>query len=309
MQKILVAICSYKRPKLLYEALLELKKCTMPENANVRVLVVDNDTEETAKEAVSKAREDFPVEIIYAIEPERGLAQVRNRVLKEAIALDADYIACFDDDDIPDKNWLNALWTYKNQNPEAKIVTGPTIAKFDKDYPRYITMNFRTKTSKKTGIKRPTAATGNVLMPVGVAKDSELYFNPEFRFMGGEDGEFFQKASDRGYTIVWCSEAVIYERINADRANIQWILNRYFYNGFSGVFFRIKNDKKPCFKVRTFVKSIFYVMLNLLILPFSVILGPVGVVGVLSSMLKNAGKITAIFKKTPLDFYKSARTD
>ena len=123
--------------------------------------------------------------------------------------------------------------------------------------------------------------------------------------MGGEDGEFFQKAQTYGFEIYWCNEAIIYENITEEKANIKRILNRYFYNGFSNVFFELKKMDSPLYRLKISSKAIINITICTFILPLSLILGRVGFFGVLSSILKSAGKFYALFKKTPLNFYQT----
>ena len=306
--KILISICTYLRPNMLLRALNCIKALKPVDDAEVEVLIVDNDKNQSAKEVVENTKKDFPYQIYYEFEEERGLSPARNKVLKSSLKLNADYIACFDDDDSPDENWLFALWNFEktmlSKKEKPVIVTGPAFSRFDKDYPKYITMNFRTKTTKKTGQLRHTAATGNVLIPIEVVKNG-VFFDEQYKFMGGEDGEFFQKAQTYGFEIYWCNEAVIYENITEEKANIKRILNRYFYNGFSNVFFELKKMDGFLYRLKISSKAIINISVCTLILPFSLILGRVGFFGVLSSILKSAGKFYALFKKTPLNFYQN----
>ena len=307
MRKILISVCTYLRPNMLERALNCVADLVLPNDAEVKVLVVDNDVNCSAKPVIQKISENFPLEIIYENEPERGLSSARNKVLKTALELIADYIACFDDDDSPDENWLFALWNFEKlmteKNGSPVIVTGPAFSKFDKEYPKYITMNFRSKTTKKTGQLRHTAATGNVLIPIEVVKKG-VFFDECYKFMGGEDGEFFQKAQTFGFKIYWCNEAVIYENITEEKANMKRILNRYFYNGFSNVFFELKKMDSTLYRLKISFKAIFNIIICAIVLPFSLIFGLVGFYGVLSSILKSAGKFWALFQKTPLNFYQ-----
>ena len=309
MDKILIAVCTYLRPNMLERAFSHIKALKPLNDAIVEVLIVDNDKEQSAKNVVEKicSQNDFPYKIHYKVQEERGLSPARNKVLQSALELNADFIACFDDDDSPDENWLFGLWNFEKSMTEKKgkpvIVTGPAFSKFDKNYPKYITMNFRSKTTKKTGQLRHTAATGNVLIPAEVIKKG-VFFDECYKFMGGEDGEFFQKAQTFGFEIYWCNEAVVYENITEEKANIKRILHRYFYNGFSNVFFELKKMDSFLYRLKISSKAIINITICTIVLPFSLILGRVGLFGVLSSILKSAGKFWALIRKEPLNFYQ-----
>lgn len=293
---------------MLKRALGHIRDLKAPDDAEIEVLIVDNDKDCSAKSVVEEVSSDFPYKIYYRVQPERGLASARNKVLNSALELNADFIACFDDDDSPDENWVYALWEFeKLKSKELNfpiIVTGPAFSRFNKDYPYYIKMNFRSKTTKKTGQLRHTAATGNVLIPIDVIKKG-VFFDECYKFMGGEDGEFFQKAQTFGFKIFWCNEAVVYENITEEKANIKRILARYFYNGFSNVFFELKEMDSFLYRLKISSKAIINITIMSVLLPFSLLLGFWGFYGTLSSILKSAGKFWALFRKEPLNFYKN----
>lgn len=71
-----------------------------PDDVKVEILVVDNDVEQTGKESVIKAEQELDYKLHYIVEPERGISNARNKVLKEAVNLGASHILFFDDDEV-----------------------------------------------------------------------------------------------------------------------------------------------------------------------------------------------------------------
>jgi succinoglycan biosynthesis protein ExoM len=255
---ILISCCTCKRPNMLKQSLASISNMLLPENIKIEILVIDNDKEASGKIIVKEFQNNFPIKINYFIEDQRGISNARNRLLKESLKLGASHIALFDDDEILDENWLISHANYYGQNPDALIVSGPTYNKFQKKYPEYIEKNkvFKQSTTKKTGLIRDYCASGNVFFPTAITRESNIYFDNSHVFMGGEDGDFFARASKAGYTIVWNNDAINYEMIGDERANIKWILNRSYYNGYSGYFLKFKDNKNVLIKIRFLAKIV-----------------------------------------------------
>ena len=302
---VLISVCTCKRPKMLKDALLSVNTIKVPENINVEVLVVDNDENCSAKNIIAEIIGNYKFKLHYFVEPKRGIANARNRVLDEAVNLGASHILFFDDDELIQENCLIEHINYYNSNPDAVIISGPTINKFDESYPEYVKkhMVFKQHTTKKTGLIRENCAAGNVFFPVSVASNYGLKFSNEYIFMGGEDGEFFSRASKAGFTIVWNNDAIIYEVVPPARANIKYILKKCYYNGYAGVYFKFKQRKPNRFIYVT--KTLSALILNICLLPFSILFGLTGFFNVLGLCFKTFGKIDCAIKNTSCDFYKN----
>ena len=303
---VLISCCTCKRPHMLSAALQSVDELNICENTKVELLVVDNDENESARTVVENFSQTSKFRVHFVSEKQRGIAFARNRVLKEAVELNASHIAFFDDDEILDKDWLiNHIKFYKANN-DVIISSGPTYSKFENEYPSYIRNNkiFKTSTTKKTGTIRRICASGNVFFPVSMVTDSDLWFDNKFVFMGGEDGDFFARASEAGYTIVWNNDAVNYEIIGDQRANLHWILNRYYYNGYSGALLRFKNNKNWFKKVVYLSKTIISFLFMALAAVPSVILGIAFFWNTVGLAAKNLGKIVSTVRGVPLDYYK-----
>lgn len=304
---ILISCCTCKRPNMLRESLESVKGLILPENVNIELLVIDNDKNASSKEIIENIKENFFIKINYFVEEKRGISNARNRLLKEALNLGASHIALFDDDEILDQNWLISHYSYYNSNSNAIIVSGPTYNTFKKSYSGYIKKNniFKSSTTKKTGLVRNVCASGNVFFPTTVMSEAGIFFNPDYVFMGGEDGDFFSRASSAGFTIVWNNEAINRELVNDERANIKWILNRSYYNGYSGAYFKLKQKNSLIRKLMMVLKTSFVLLLNSVLLPFSLLLGLTMFFNVLGIVCKTKGKLDAVIAGLPLNYYEN----
>jgi len=304
---ILISCCTCKRPNMLRKSLDSAKNLVLPQNVRIELLIIDNDKEGSAKHVVTELQGDFPIKINYFIEEKRGISNARNGLLKEALNLGASHIALFDDDEFLDSNWLNSHYNYYNQNPDALIISGPTYNVFEVDAPKYIKKNhiFKSSTTKKTGMIRKICASGNVFFPMTLVSELALYFDTNFVFMGGEDGDFFSKASKAGFTIVWNNEAINRELIGQDRANIKWILNRNYYNGYSSAYLKLK-EKPSLFKKLFFLaKTTMTFLFDICLVLISTLLGPTTFFNTLGLAYKSKGKFDATIKNCPINYYEN----
>lgn len=302
---VLLCCCTCKRPQMLGKCLNSINKLHLPKNKKVEILICDNDEQKTAESIVKEFSSYSKIPMHYVVETQRGICFARNKILDEAIKLKASHILFFDDDEILNITCLlEHIFLYET-NTQAFISSGPTKNIFTEKLPKYITKNlvFKQKTSKRTGFKRDYCACGNVFFPTSIVKDFNLKFSSEYIFMGGEDGDFFKRASNLGFTIIWNNEAIIYEMVSKSRGNIKWILNKSYYNGYAGTILKFKNSNKT--KTAYIIKQILTLLLNSIILPFSILLGLTTFFNVLSICFRTKGKIDAAIKNTPIEFYKN----
>lgn len=304
---VLISCCTYKRADVLNLAFDSIKNLNLPSNdIEVGFLVVDNDKDGSAQAIVEKYQKDFPIKIYYAIEEKRGLSNARNKLLNEALKIGASHILMFDDDEVMDKNWLVSHLNYYNENINAHVVSGPIYTKFDKKYPKYIENNFLFKrTGLKTGTKRDVCPSNNVFFPTIIMSRYNIFFDPAYVFMGGEDGDFFGRVSQCGFNIISNNEAWGEEVATESRANVKWILNRAYYNGYSCTLLDKKVLSLNIRDIFYFIKKVLEVLVLLIALPFALFSGLTGGVNALALLSKNIGKVAAMLNPKSLNYYKN----
>src|SRR5262245_25149839 len=118
MMRVVVAIPTLDRPDSVQRCVNSVLAGATPPDTTVTVLVVDNGS-------AVPARSILPSAVIVLEEPDRGLANVRNRILDYAEADGADLLAMIDDDETCDPQWLVELVDAYRQTG-ADVVTGPT---------------------------------------------------------------------------------------------------------------------------------------------------------------------------------------
>src|SRR5262249_38489257 len=107
---LLVGVCTFMRPNMLSKFLRACARLKPVPPLQFELLIVDNDAAGSARATVEAARDSLTFPVHYVIEEERGIARARNRVLTEALRLNADYLAFVDDDEIMQPGWLDALF-------------------------------------------------------------------------------------------------------------------------------------------------------------------------------------------------------
>jgi len=141
MNKLVVGIPTYKRPKMLEKLILSIYASQLNANliGTIDIVVVDNDKERTAASIINELKKKCiqPFAIHYFNFPKKGLTHVRNEIIKQSLSFDPDYIAFVDDDEYVTENWLNELVkTMIDMN--ADIVLGPNLPVFENEVPEYL---------------------------------------------------------------------------------------------------------------------------------------------------------------------------
>ncbi len=234
----LVAICvpTFKRPVILRQCLLAIGKLNLPENLNAIIIVVDNDSDQTGEEICINISSGLNQALHYYVEPDRGLSSVRNCLLQKAIQHQADMIAFIDDDEMPHNDWLikiyNGLIAYS-----VDIATGPVTPTIEITPPN----KFKEGHKYKTGMIPRYISTNNVMFKKRLVTELGLTFDPYYNFIGGEDFDYFTRASKLGCTSVWINEAVIFEIILPERETFKYRVYRHYTGGINNVLRYKKN--------------------------------------------------------------------
>ncbi|MCG8313034.1 MAG: glycosyltransferase [Pseudomonadales bacterium] len=201
-----------------------------PEDAHVSLLVVENNHSDAMRSLIEKKQNSSPNPIFYHLETKLGIPIARNTCLKIARAKGATHVAFTDDDEWLAENWLTQMWKYMKSLDSNHIVQGPVISVLPASAPGYLASYFQ-RQIKKTGTKLNTCATNNLLAPIALFEKHELTFDESRPLAGGSDTKVFSQANSKGVNLVFYSDALVYEAIPSDRANMRWLTRRYFRIG------------------------------------------------------------------------------
>src|ERR1700712_1329615 len=101
---VIICIPTYKRPRML--ARLLDKIALLQTDADVSVLVADNDAQTHAGHDLCNGLKHYRWPLTAVIAHQRGIAQVRNTLIENALKSDAQFIAMIDDDEWPQADWI-----------------------------------------------------------------------------------------------------------------------------------------------------------------------------------------------------------
>jgi len=268
-QKVVICVPTFRRPDQLMSLLASLCGLVLPETtADIEVLIVDNDINESARPLCEAAVLPWPLR--YFVEPNRGIAQVRNAATKHSAG--AGWIAFVDDDEVVEPEWLcNLIRTQLRFH--ADIVAGPVLPEFRTGVPKWcIQSGILERHRYPTGSRPKSLGTGNVIINTEVFRRIGA-FDERFGLTGGEDGEFFMRAGQAGLKIVWCDEAVTHESIGPGRANLRYLLRREYQDANTST-----RAEMICFPgihtcgLRS-IKAILRIIQGMLTLPVACLLG------------------------------------
>jgi succinoglycan biosynthesis protein ExoM len=224
-----IGIATFKRPELLCATLCSLvaQETTSP-GLVFRIVVVDNDSEETGREVVESVLGHAAIPFVYAVEPEQNIALARNRILDLA---GGECIALIDDDEIADRLWLQHLLDCARRQ-RADVVFGPVIPAYPEGTPDWVIAGrFFDPPRHATGTEVLMSGAGNVLLARSTVRHLRVRFDPGFGRTGGEDTELFSRLHRAGAKLVWCDEAVVHEPVALERANLGYLVTRSFRYG------------------------------------------------------------------------------
>ena len=226
MLDVAIGIPTFRRPEKLATLLAALPARIAEAGLDrpVRILVVDNDPEGSAR-AVAEAA---GTGVEYTIEPTPGIAAVRNRLMDEAEG--SRLLAFIDDDERPLQYWLSALiGTWVTHGSAA--VMGRVISVFPDEVDPWLlgTGVFRRR-ERRTGLEIPAAAAGNLLLDLDQIRSLGIRFAASLGLAGGEDTLFSRMLVAAGGRIVWCNESRAEDDVPPERLTRQWAMRRA-YNG------------------------------------------------------------------------------
>jgi succinoglycan biosynthesis protein ExoM len=244
MNKIAICIPTYKRPLLLRKLVLSIIGCRLNKTLikDVSIIIVDNDIDKTAELTVGEFKEIYSetFEIQYINYPVKGLSNVRNELIRNGLMLKPDYLVFIDDDEYVSPEWLNELVKTTIEN-KADITMGPVVTERNSNIPEAISCWIQRPTyPNNTSLK--FLRTGNLIIDIKSLLTHKIWFDNRFNSTGGEDSFFGIQMLKKGATIFWASDAVVYEIIPEDRANINWLARRY-YNGANVFTYILKIEK------------------------------------------------------------------
>lgn len=235
-----ICICTRNRQEGLKSLLKSLDEMQIPSGANIRIIVVENNSENFSEHIVKEFSEKSTIGISYFLETSQGLAFARNRSVKEAGNCD---FCCFvDDDQIVKSDWLSELVKCQTefnadgvsgQNPP--IFSNKVLVSVEK---------FHMPVVYQYGTIVKSAYTNCLLLRKKYLDQIEGPFDLKLNFTGGEDSYLTGLITNNGGVIRYNPNAIAYEIIPKDRTTIKFVLKRTYRISNEGLFVMTLRDSK-----------------------------------------------------------------
>jgi succinoglycan biosynthesis protein ExoM len=221
-----ICVCTYRRPEL-EDTLQSIGTLRLPEGATARVIVADNDTEPSARDLVYRTASRLPFHVSYVHCPASNISIARNACLDAATG---GLLAFLDDDETVSPDWLIALLRTAGETG-ADAVLGPVEAVYG-DAPGWMKRgDFHSTAPVWVAGEIMTGYTCNVLLHRSSPALAGRRFNLALGRTGGEDTEYFSRLHEAGGKIVFAPDAIVRERVPANRARLSWLARRRFRMG------------------------------------------------------------------------------
>ena len=283
---VIICIPTFRRPKMLARLLDAI--AALETDADVRVLVADNDAEGHAGLDFCNSLAGYRWPLSSVIADKRGIAQVRNTLIENALKTDAQFIAMIDDDEWPQKDWVSQFLKTAHQT-RADVLQGSIL------------FGQASAADGHGDIRRPTGpiamlqGAGNLLIARATLTEMTApWFDPQFALSGGEDQDFFVRLQRAGKRFAWSDEARAHGDVPDTRANLGWLLRRAYSVGNSDMRVLLKHRPGPA----RLAAEILKILASLLLSPLAAAIlavSPNRRAIPLQKLFRAAGKLSAMF--------------
>ena len=222
---VVIGIPTFRRPDLLAILLTSLRPEI--EGRDARVIVADNDP----GPATPRVIEENCPSATYVPVDERGISQVRNAIIRTALALEEpwEWLIMLDDDGYVHLGWL-AGFVEAARRFDADAASGPVLRDLPPDASILARNSMFAERPRRPDGPIPTiSGAQNLALARQIVERMEPpWFDPELGLIGGEDHHFFRRLEQMGATFVWCDSAEVTETTSAERLTTRAILSRAF---------------------------------------------------------------------------------
>ena len=275
--KILIGLCTFKRPKMLQKCLEAITQLENADSHQIDCCVVNNDIESVCPMLIERFTQGpSPIHFHFCNCVERGIPQARNMILEHASEKNYDFCLFLDDDEYPDPEWINKLLA-KQSVLDADVVQG-NVHNVYEETPWITGSQLKIAKFKDCGehITR-FISTCNVLISRRFydPKQLALRFDPAYALTGGSDKELFNRAIElHDIRTAFETDAVVYEFVPKERTTLRWFFYRYARVEYNSQMKRISSDGHILARLKlipSIFKMCFRSFFSILNLPFALI--------------------------------------
>lgn len=225
-----ILMCTFRRPQV-GEAIEAVGRLQLPEGADIRLVIADNDDTDSARATVEAAAASLPFDCHYVHAPARNISVARNACLDAASARGADWITSLDDDETVDPEWLVELLDAVHRD-QADGAFGKVIALYPEGAPVWVrALDLHSAHPERTRRRLRTGNSGNAALRWSGTPWQHERYDLNRGTTGGEDTEFFLRLSRQGVHFVAAPRAVVTEPVPPARQTLEWLSVRRYRMG------------------------------------------------------------------------------
>jgi len=221
-----VAVCTFRRNEQLAALVRRIDSLVPTEvpDGTVGITIVDDSPEGGAAAVIDSLRSAVSLELEYHHTAAANIAVARNRAIEASMAR-GEFVACLDDDCVPEPGWLRELLRVAHTR-EADIVVGHRIFFAPEGAPRWLSDEpFLDENAMYADESVPISGnTANVLIRGAWLAASGVRFRNDLGTVGGEDMVFFADAASVGANVRFAAGSVSKEPCDGRRSTLpyQW---------------------------------------------------------------------------------------
>lgn len=224
-EQVTVAICTLRRPQI-EDALRSLGRQIMPDQTQLRVLVIDNDDHDRRRPDIVAMGRANGLDLEYIHAPRFNISTARNAGLD---ACTTRWLAFMDDDEVAMDDWVANLLAHR-QGQQAVFGIARAIYP-ESGAPSWIAGEDFHSNQMVPQDPPWKGYTCNVLIDMDFVRRHGLRFLEELGQIGGEDTIFFREMYMRGGKLAYAPGAVVEEPTPLSRMTLGWLIKRRFRSG------------------------------------------------------------------------------
>ena len=253
-RSVTVCACTYQRPAGLRDLLggLAAQRFAAIARPRLEVVIVDNEGSAEACAICAEVGRATGLPVQYVHEPRRGIPYARNACL-DHVALDTEFFAMIDDDEVPESDWLEQLLLAQVRTA-ADVVRGAVVPVFPDGAPTWIRegdffgwpkqRRAGANTGLIDGAELASASSNNVLVRCAPVRALGLRFDTTLTFTGGTDALFFRQMKLAGCRIVYAAGARVREAVPPQRATLRYLWRVHYKQGCNKVPRKLRLERK-----------------------------------------------------------------
>ena len=239
--KLDVVVPSFNRSALLQRTIKSLIEAPRPEQLQVTIYVVDNNSKDDTPAVVQQLSEQTEVAVHYLLEKRQSSSYARNAGIR---AGDGDLIGFIDDDEEVGGGWYGAVYR-EFQDSSVAYIGGPYHAKPGLRLPAWLPPSYRAAVGvhdwKPRGIFGAGHAgnlnSGNAVIRRSVFDKIGMYSEKLGRSGAGllaeEDADLYRRIAAAGFRGVFVPELIIYHHVPPERMTKRYHRRWAFWRGVS----------------------------------------------------------------------------